>query len=132
MEYYFAIIMQLCYVCSFQLNIYEDIPNASEFSIAVLCAIQSMSVKGTCKCLGTMHWTLPFVINQELHEVNWFIILQEFESYWRRLMCRSQSLRICTDSEICIPFQLYYTLLFIVHTIISGKVMEMEFVSKNE
>ena len=47
-------------------------------------------------------------------------------------MCRSQSLRTCTDSEICIPFQLYYTLLFIVHTIISGKVMEMEFVSKNE
>lgn len=39
MQYYFAIIMQLCYVCSFQLNIYEDIPNASEFSIAVLCAI---------------------------------------------------------------------------------------------
>lgn len=46
-------------------------------------------------------------------------------------MCRSQSLRICTDSEICILFQLYYTLLFIVH-IISGKVIEMEFVSKNE
>lgn len=69
-----AILLQLCYVHPFQLNIDKDILTASEFSVPVLRTIQNIVIKGTDTLVGNMGWTSPFVRNQELHESNGFII----------------------------------------------------------
>lgn len=68
--------MQLCYVFPFWMNIYQNISKASEFSIPVLGTIESVSIKDTYKPL-IINWTSSFVKDQELHVLNWFIILAE-------------------------------------------------------
>lgn len=75
-----ALIISLCYPAWFRWTYMKKNPIASEFSVSVVCTIQSIPFKYfNYKPWGITDWTFLFVYSEQLCDLNLFMTLHEGE-----------------------------------------------------